>query len=141
MNMTLFRLKISSYPLNYFGQGMAAATPCHMGSSATGFIQYPSMDMDDATCQHLSATSSCKGGSAAAYYACLSGFRFSPRDWARPVAKRKVTGGTGRPSSRRSLQRGSERNRSSRTREACFYKWLPPLIARARAEQRLTADA
>jgi len=35
MNMTLFRLKTSSYPLNYFGQGMAAATPCHMGSSAT----------------------------------------------------------------------------------------------------------
>ena len=34
--MTLFRLKISSYSLNYFGQGMAAATPCHMGSSATG---------------------------------------------------------------------------------------------------------
>ena len=33
--MTLFRLKISSYLLNYFGQGMAAATPCHMGSSAT----------------------------------------------------------------------------------------------------------
>ena len=35
MNMTLFRLKTSSYPLNYFAQGMAAATPCHMGSSAT----------------------------------------------------------------------------------------------------------
>jgi hypothetical protein len=35
MNMTLFRLKTSSYPLNYFGQGMTAATPCHMGSSAT----------------------------------------------------------------------------------------------------------
>ncbi|RLN40788.1 PHD finger protein [Panicum miliaceum] len=38
------------------------------------------MDMDDATCRHLSATNSCKGGSAAA---CLSGFRFSPREWAR----------------------------------------------------------
>jgi len=37
MNITLFRLKTSSYPLNYFGQGMAAATPCHMGSSATAW--------------------------------------------------------------------------------------------------------
>ena len=36
--MTLFRLKTNSYSLNYFGQGMAAATPCHMGSSATGLI-------------------------------------------------------------------------------------------------------
>jgi len=64
----------------------------------------------------LSATSLCKGGSAAAYYACLSGFRFSPRDWARPVAKRKVTGGTWRPSSGQSLHWGSEESIESHAR-------------------------